>query len=866
MGYKDGLSLKDLVVVNHFFLSLGVIIMGKTLHYPGEAFVQAISRNLTPQNMLRLGIGLGISLLLVQISLHKLAAIWQDSLADEIIACICSLLAALGLAYGAVHTDGEFIRLKKAWRLLAFAGMSWAIGDFLALVLKIGIGSLPIPSIADAFYLMVYPLLLAGILLIPVRRQTKMEIIEHILDLSVILLSAGLIFWNYLIGPLFFSGSSNIFALVVTVAYPVADVILLWAAIILISVKFLFQPRQPIWLLSGVLVTQVVLDTLLTYRNLTGIGANNDVLNMLRVVPPLLLMLCGLSQAAKTSGGVVEEDRGKLTYLPNGMDLVRLALPYLWLGAAFILLCYGPSSLQMFSSYTMSAWVVVILGVVVIRQIVVGHEYQHLAAQLHHLNSDLEQLFVERTAALIRTNEELRREVFDRDRMERLLRERDDKLVYFSFHDALTGLPNRALLIERLGQAIRRVKRQEEYHFAVLYFDFDGFKYINDSLGHQIGDQLLVAIARRMEEAVRDLDTAARLGGDEFVIVADGICEDEDALVAVQRIQEILAEPFELQGHKVFMSASIGVVIGDGTYDQATDILRDADLAMYQAKASGKSRYVIFSPEMRVSALNRLILETDMRLALEKGEFGIHYQPIFSLDREQLVGFEALLRWQHPEHGSIPPMDFIPIAESSGIIIPITEWVLREACNQLRTWMDEFDNNQDLTVSVNLSAKLFSEPNLAQMIRSILTETGLPPRNLKLEITETSIVEDSEAATRMLQACRSMGVQVYIDDFGTGYSALSYLHQFPIDTLKIDRAFIGRIQEDGGNTEVVRTIIALARELNLEVIAEGVETAVQFDFLKKLGCQGGQGFFIAKPLDAIAARLMILNKTGLAAA
>lgn len=840
--------------------------MSKTMRYPGEASVHALARLLSPQTMFRLGIGLGVGLLLLQIIFYKLFAGWHDTLADEVIAWVSSTLAALGLAYGAWRTDKDFIKLKKAWRLLAAAGVSWAIGDFLVMVMMAGLGKLPFPSIADAFFLMVYPLLLAGILLIPLRRQTKLEVLEHILDLSVILLSAGLIFWNYLIGPIFLSGTSNIYALAVTAAYPVADVILLWAAIILISVRFILQPRQPIWLLSAALITLVVLDTMLTYRNLTGIGANSDILHLLKIISPLLLMLSGLSQAAKTSSGVVEEVRVRLPYAPNGMDLVRLALPYLWLGSAFTVLCYGPSSLQVVNTFTMSAWVTVILGVVVVRQIVVGHEYQRLAAQLHHLNSDLEQLFVERTAALIRTNEELRREVFDRDRMERLLRERDDKLVYFSFHDALTGLPNRALLIERLGQAIRRVKRQDDYHFAVLYFDFDGFKYINDSLGHQVGDQLLIAIARRLEEAVRDLDTAARLGGDEFVIVADGICIDEDALVAVQRIQDILAAPFELQGHKVFMSASIGVVIGDGTYDLATDILRDADLAMYQAKASGKSRYVIFSPEMRVSALNRLILETDMRMALEKGEFGVHYQPIFSLDREQMVGFEALLRWQHPEHGSIPPMDFIPIAESSGLIVSITEFVLRQACGQLVAWRNEFDNSQDLTVSVNLSAKLFSEPNLAQMIQTILKESDLPARNLKLEITETSIVEDAESATRMLQACRAMGVQVYIDDFGTGYSALSYLHQFPIDTLKIDRTFIERIQEDGGNTEVVRTIIALARELNLEVIAEGVETAVQFDFLKKLGCQGGQGFFIARPLDAIAARLMILNKTGLAPA
>jgi diguanylate cyclase (GGDEF)-like protein len=840
--------------------------MGKTMQLPEETSVQTLARFLSPLGIFRLGLGLGIALLLLQFFFLRIDLGWQEFLADETLSWLSSSLAAAALVYGAYQTDKNYPKLKHAWYLLAAAGVSLAIGDTLVLVFTIGLGRPPFPSLADVFFLLVYLFLLAGILRIPVYRRTNVEIIEYVLDITVILLSAGLVFWNYLVGPIFLSGSADGLVLLVSAAYPVANVILLWAAVILVSTKFSVQSRQPVWLLSAAMVSLIVLDTMQTYYRLTGIGSDYEILYLLKIISPLLLMLSGLSHAYMSTVGDLGDEAKRIAILPNGMDLVRLALPYLWVGAAYLVLCYGPTSQQVASVFTMSVWVAVILGVVILRQIFVGRENQRLAAQLNHLNTDLEQLFVERTAALIRTNEELRREVFERDRMERLLRERDDKLVYFSFHDALTGLPNRALLIERLGQAIRRVKRQEDFHFAVLYFDFDGFKYINDSLGHQAGDQLLIAIARRLEASIRDLDTVARLGGDEFVIVADGISLDEDALVAVQRIQEILAAPFELQGHKVFMSASIGVVIGDGTYDQATDILRDADLAMYQAKAAGKSRYVIFSPEMRISALNRLILESDMRAALEKNEFAVHYQPIFSFDSEKLVGFEALLRWQHPQHGSIPPMDFIPIAESSGLIVPITEWVLQQACGQLQAWMTEFESSQDLTVSVNLSAKLFSEPNLASMIQTVLQESGLPAKNLKLEITETSIVEDADSATLMLQACRAMGVQVYIDDFGTGYSALSYLHQFPIDTLKIDRAFIGRIQEDGANTEVVRTIIALARELKLEVIAEGVETAVQYDFLKKLGCQGGQGFYMARPLDAVAARLMIANKTGLAPA
>lgn len=813
-----------------------------------------------PRTLLRLGSILAIILVGLQILSFRLPR-YEDRLRmGQGIALICSLLATAGLAYGAYRSTDRVWRVQNTWILMTLGGLCWATGDLAALIQIGKTGSLTFPSLADLAQLLSYVCFLLGITLIPGPRHSSIEIAEYILDITVILLSAGLIFWNYLIGPVVVASPRGWFTHALIVMYPIADVVLLWAAIVMITFKLTVQPRQPLWLIFIALAVAVILDIMLIHQNMTGVTQHAFLTDLLRIIPSLLLMFSGLAQASLFS---FQEGQSVLLQKPSmndSLEYVRILLPYFWFACAFAVLYHGPSALEVISSFTMFVWVAVILGVVIFRQLLVTHENQNLNQQLYRLNTDLEQLFVERTAALIRTNEELRREVFERDRMERLLRERDDKLVYFSFHDTLTGLPNRALLIERLSQAIRRIRRQEDYHFAVFYLDFDGFKYINDSLGHHAGDQLLTAIARRLESCMRDLDTIARLGGDEFVIVADGISRDEDALVAVKRIQEVLTEPFELEGHRVFMSASIGVVIGDGSYEQATDILRDADLAMYQAKASGKSRFVIFTQEMRLSALNRLILENDLRTALENGEFTIHYQPILALEKNQLVGFEALLRWNHPTHGNIPPADFIPVAEASGLIVPITAWTLHEACGQLKAWIDEFHPNTKLTISVNLSAVMFSEPDLAQMIEGVLQETGLPPSYLKLEITETSIVEDAEAATRMLQACRAMGVQVYIDDFGTGYSALSYLHQFPIDTLKIDRTFVGRIQEDGSNTEVVRTIIALARELNLEVIAEGVETEAQFDYLKKLGCQGGQGYYIARPLEAGAARSLIAER------
>jgi diguanylate cyclase (GGDEF)-like protein/PAS domain S-box-containing protein len=423
--------------------------------------------------------------------------------------------------------------------------------------------------------------------------------------------------------------------------------------------------------------------------------------------------------------------------------------------------------------------------------------------------------------------------------------------------DPLTGLPNRLLFIDRLGRLIKHSKRRKDHLFAVLFMDLDGFKMINDSLGHLAGDQLLVGVASRLEKCLRSSDTVARLGetftvarlgGDEFTILLDDIKEPDDANRAAERLMKALAPPFLLAGKEIFTSISIGIALSNTAYEEPEDMLRDADTAMYRAKSLGKARFEVFDADMRASVMARLQLETDMRRALERNEFRNFYQPIVALDSGHVVGFEALMRWQHPTRGMIGPEEFIFVAEETGLIRDLGWWSLREACRQMSTWRARSKEYLDLTMSVNVSAKQLLQPRLVEEMKKLLTETALPPEALKLEITESAVMADPAAAAEMLQQIKSLGIRLAIDDFGTGYSSLSYLHRFPLDTLKIDRSFISGDGEGSEGMEIARTIMPMAKTLRLDVVAEGVETIEQVGLLRRLQCKYAQGYFFSKPL------------------
>jgi diguanylate cyclase (GGDEF)-like protein len=446
--------------------------------------------------------------------------------------------------------------------------------------------------------------------------------------------------------------------------------------------------------------------------------------------------------------------------------------------------------------------------------------------------------------------EELNRYIAEQERISMQLQESKDHFRHAAFHDALTNLPNRTLLTENLKFVIDRAKNHEDYQFAVLFLDLDRFKNVNDSLGHTIGDQLLIAMARRLESCIRDVDMVARLGGDEFAILLDGIPNATEATNMARRIQDKLASPFNLSGHEVFTSTSIGIALSSTGYDHPENMLRDADTAMYRAKAQGKACYEVFDKGMHTHAVYLLQMENDLRRALDREEFRVYYQPIVSLADGQLAGFEALIRWQHPDRGFVNPSDFIPLAEETGLIVPIGSWILRKACQQIGEWQQQVPANRNLFMSVNLSSKQVAQPDLVKEIRDVLDQTKVEPKCLKLEITESAVMDNAETATRLLKRLKALGVQLSIDDFGTGYSSLGYLHRFPVNTLKIDRSFVGRIGEAAENIEIVRTIISLADNMGMEVVAEGVETLSQLTQLRKLNCRYGQGYLFSRPVDA----------------
>jgi diguanylate cyclase (GGDEF)-like protein len=428
------------------------------------------------------------------------------------------------------------------------------------------------------------------------------------------------------------------------------------------------------------------------------------------------------------------------------------------------------------------------------------------------------------------------------------------ELQFQAFHDALTGLPNRALFLDRLEHALTRTERHGGT-VGVLFLDLDRFKLVNDSLGHAAGDLLLINVAGRLKGCLRAEDTVARFGGDEFAILLSQLDEPSGTLLTAERIIRALDAPFHLEGHDVVTATSIGIVTNTPDHSPA-DMVRDADAALYRAKAKGRGRYEVFDETMNARALERLELEADLRAALARNEFTVYYQPKINLATGHLEGMEALVRWQHPRRGLVSPDAFIPLAEETGLIRPIGQWVLEEACRQTKRWLD---HNPDLALvtSVNLSARQFQQPTLVEDVTQALRQSGVSPWCMQLEITESVAMEDAEAAVTILQQLKALGLQLAIDDFGTGYSSLAYLKRFPVDELKIDRAFVSGLMHESEDASIVNAVASLGHALNLSIVAEGIETAEESHHVHTLGCEVGQGYYFARPLPRAEADVFV---------
>ncbi len=448
----------------------------------------------------------------------------------------------------------------------------------------------------------------------------------------------------------------------------------------------------------------------------------------------------------------------------------------------------------------------------------------------------------------------------EQERISDALRKSKEAFQYSALHDSLTDVANRAFLLEQLKASIEKSKGSEQTNFSVLFMDIKRFKNINDSLGHSIGDKVLIMVAKRLQGAIRDHDIVARLGGDEFAVILNEIASPAENIRFAKSIHQKISQPFILQGNKVFISLHIGIAPSDAEYDSPEEILRDADIAMHHAKKE-EVPIAVFDKELRSRVVNAVQIESDLRFAVQRKELVLFYQPIVSLPDGKLSGFEALVRWKHPERGLVPPNDFIPIAEESGLIIPMTGWILNEACRQMSQWQKMSNVDSDLMVSVNLSGRHLSEISLVSDVRKALEKHHLDPNSLKLEVTESIAMQNIDMTVESLTKLKELGVRLSMDDFGTGYSSLSQLHRLPFDTLKIDRSFVSNVKENGEDGEILWTIISLAQTLNLKIIAEGIETVEQLKLLRLLKCDYGQGYLLARPLPKEEIEVLLAEKT-----
>ncbi len=465
-------------------------------------------------------------------------------------------------------------------------------------------------------------------------------------------------------------------------------------------------------------------------------------------------------------------------------------------------------------------------------------QLQAAKLEIQKLNQELEQRVQQRTI-------QLQQEIVKREKAQ-------EKLFQIALQDSLTKLPNRNWFIERLNQEIEKSHLQPDYKYAVLFLDCDNFKMINDSLGHILGDRILQEIPLRLKPCLIENSFLGRLGGDEFIVLLAELKDHQEAIAMTTKFQQCLADSFAIDQRDIFLNFSIGIVFGDQEYQQPEQLLRNADLAMYRAKELGKGQYQIYNQQMHDHALERLHLETDLRIGLKKQEFFLEYQPIISIKRSQLRSFEALIRWRHPKKSLISPGNFIPVAEETGLIIPLGLWVLEQSCEQLKIWQQNNTHPLPIKMNINVAVQQFYQNNLVSEIDRILAKTEIAPDCLNLEITESAIMHNTDLASKTLQQLRERQIKISIDDFGTGYSSLSYLHQFPVDNLKIDRSFINRIQNTNEECKIVEAIVNLAHHLDMTVTAEGIETEIQLKYLQNLGCDYAQGYYFAKPLGTRA--------------
>jgi diguanylate cyclase (GGDEF)-like protein len=678
------------------------------------------------------------------------------------------------------------------------------------------------------------------------------EWIKRSIDLNIVMISASLAYWIFLIGPIFGIDSTTPFIeKFLAAAYPVGDLFLLFSILIIIYYRSEKLILGSIILLGSGTAMMIATDTFYGYQSSVGSYVSGGLVDLGWNFAFILMFYAGLYQAVASKYYKEDSARANQNLLPvqKGISQVLPFAPYLWVAGAYYLLKSDHHFESIINSEILFLSVGLIIGLVVIRQILTLNENKYLLSSLKTLLEKENTHVLE----LNKINRSLQVEMIERKRVE-------IQLSHDALHDGLTGLANRVLFMDHLDHAVKMTKRDQENNYSILFIDIDNFKSINDGQGHTAGDKVLIELSARLINCTRSTDTVARFGGDEFAILLEHTREKNISITVANRILKEIQQPFLINGYEILTSCSIGIVKEISDYIDTENILRDVDIALYKAKEKGKGQYKTFTLEMRAKAMSRLEVEADLRRAINIGEFYLAYQPICSLEGNNIGGVEALIRWRHPLRGVVMPNDFIHIAEESGMIVQIGDWVLLEACTQLKKWHQDYPDLENLCMSVNISGNQINQVDFIEKVKETLLATALNPQRLILEITENAFIENQSLINKLLEELREIGVSFAIDDFGTGYSALSYLQNLSVDTIKIDKSFIDRIADNKKGFEIVKTIILLAKEMGMKTVAEGIETGEQLEKLKTLMCSSGQGYLLSKPVDALIIESILQNQ------
>lgn len=727
---------------------------------------------------------------------------------------------------------------KHFWLLLFIGNVNYVLGEavYFAYLLVLR-AEAPSPGWSELFWIMQYLFYFAALLLKMYQYKRTYKMVRLLFDSLIVMTAATTISWQFIIKPLTesaaFSGAPLLLA--IYVGYPVLDLGLLFGLVSLFFASRHIFSGKTMLLLSVGFLSQVISDTVYLYETASNSYNVGSWVDPLWILALMFLGLAGISFHERKSKPAETLHLANQQHLLSIADFLRHSIPYISVFTLFVIMCVRMSERD---SIAIGAGISILL--VIIRQIVIIYENHNLLQRLQQLTEELERKVEQRTKELHAKNVQLEETL--------------SKMDYMAYHDLLSGLPNRRLFEDRLSNALARAKRNK-HSVGVIFLDLDRFKNINDSLGHAFGDIILKQVAERLSGYFSEADTISRQGGDEFAIILEGNKQPHQVAEAAQKILTGISKPFIVNGQELRITSSIGIAMypNDGT--EVDILMKRADAAMYRVKEKGKNNYQFF--DLKLDDNSRLEWENALYKALERDEFRVFYQPRVSTVTGEIVGMEALIRWERPGHGLIPPGQFIPLAEETGLIVQIGEWVLHTACKQNKAWQE--NGLPPLRVAVNLSSKQFQQANLVSMIDRVLQETQLDPCYLELEITESLAMHDVESVIEKLKMLKAMGIAISMDDFGTGYSSLRYLGQFPIDVLKIDRSFIQEIDRNANHAAIVTAITAMGRSLQLQVLAEGVEEETQLSFLRKIGCQEMQGYLYSPPVPAAVFEQMLFN-------